>query len=664
MQAKVIAARSAAAAGYLALLGFLIARNMDQFAPVAAWLDLGRTGSDEAQWLVLHYAYLPRLVLSLLCGAALGLAGVLFQQVLQNPLAAPETLAVNAGAHLALTIGVLVFPVFYAGHHELLAIGGALAAWGLIAAIGWRRPNEPITLILTGFVVSFSLGSISSLLMMLHQEYLTSMFIWGAGSLIQDGWGGVSFLGIRFLACALVAAVMVRPLLILGFGDQSARSLGVSLSFVRPLLLGVAVLLSASVVAVVGVIGFLGLAAPHLARLAGAEKLGARLVAAPIAGAALVILVDQGVQYLVDQQSSVIPTGAVTALLGAPLLVLLLLRIPSLTLEGNGVLAFLDPGRSANTPKVLILLAFGCLAAIAMALLVGRTPEGLTVGLDAGIGTFDWRIPRVLAAVGAGLALGVAGCLVQRLFANPMASPEILGIGGGVAVGLITALLLSAEAGAGMQLGGAALGALAATGVVLFLGGHRSFAPERLLLIGISITALLDPATILFVAFGDPRSGMVLAWLGGSTYRVTPGLSIIIATIAFAGLLAAAPLGRWLDILPLGPAVTKGLGIPLAAARLVVLVLAALTTAAASLIVGPMSFVGLLAPHLAALAGLRRARPQFFGSAIAGTTLVTFADWVGRIVFAPTELPAGILAVLIGTLLVATLVLLRRASEG
>ena len=647
---KIVAARSIAAMAYLALVGFLIVRNVSQLAPDAAWLDFG---GDTAQSLVLNYAYLPRLAISLLCGGALGLAGVLFQQVLQNPLAAPETLAVNAGAHLALTIGVLAFPAFHAGHQELLAVGGALAAWALIAAIGWRRRAEPMTLILTGFVVSFSLGSISSLLMLLHQEYLTSMFIWGAGSLVQDGWSGVSFLAIRFFACALIAVLLVRPLLILGFGDQSATSLGVSLSFVRPSLLGAAVLLSASVVAVVGVIGFVGLAAPHLARLAGAEKLGARLVTAPVAGAALVVLVDQTLQYLVTEQSSLVPTGAVTAILGAPLLVLLLRRIPSLALEGGGVLSFLDSGQTADTPKLLTLLGLACVAALVLALFVGRTPEGLTFGLHAGIGALDWRVPRVVAAAGAGLALGVAGCLVQRLFANHMASPEILGIGGGVAVGLITALLLSAEAGAGMQLAGAALGALAAMGVVLFLGGHRGFAPERLLLIGISITALLDAATLLFVAFGDPRSGMVLAWLGGSTYRATPGLAATVAAIALAGLLAAAPLRRWLDILPLGAAVTKGLGIPLSTARFVVLVLAALTAAAAALIVGPMSFVGLLAPHLAILAGLRRAGPQLLGAAIAGTALVTFADWFGRIAFAPTELPAGILAVLIGTLLVA-----------
>jgi len=91
--------------------------------------------------------------------------------------------------------------------------------------------------------------------------------------------------------------------------------------------------------------------------------------------------------------------------------------------------------------------------------------------------------------------------------------------------------------------------------------------------------------------------------------------------------------------------------------------LASLTTAAAALIVGPMSFVGLLAPHLGNLAGLRRAGPQLFGPAGTGVTLVVFADWVGRIIFAPSELPAGVLAVLIGATAVTAFLLLRRVGQ-
>ncbi|RWE31864.1 MAG: hypothetical protein EOS79_31520, partial [Mesorhizobium sp.] len=139
---------------YLLLVAGLIAHNIAAIQ-----------GSEAVRALLLDYAYWPRLTVSLLAGAALGLAGVLMQQVLQNPIAAPETLGVNAGAHLALTIGLLASPALHAAHPELLVIAGAFAAWGLIAAVGWRGRADPTTLILAGFVVSFALGSISSLLM-------------------------------------------------------------------------------------------------------------------------------------------------------------------------------------------------------------------------------------------------------------------------------------------------------------------------------------------------------------------------------------------------------------------------------------------------------------------------------------------------------------------
>ncbi|MEZ2329573.1 Fe(3+)-hydroxamate ABC transporter permease FhuB [Mesorhizobium sp. RCC_202] len=631
---------------YLILIGGLIATNIADIS-----------GSDAVRALLLDYAYWPRLAVALLAGAALGLAGVLMQQVLQNPLAAPETLGVNAGAHLALTIGLLAAPALHAAHPQLLAIAGAFIAWGLIAAVGWRS-RDPTTLILTGFVVSFALGSISGLLMLLNQQYLDSMFIWGAGSLVVDGWTDVAQLALRVALGAIGVAALGRPLLILGFGEQQAKSLGLT-KLLKPLLLATAVLLSASVAAAVGIIGFVGLAAPHLARVLGAEKLSERLIAAPLAGAALVLLVDQLIQLLPPEQAANLPTGAVTALIGAPMLILLLRRLPRLMLEVGGGIAMLLGGGSAKRPMaVLTGLAVALALLLALALLIGRAPAGFGLYPEA----FAWRLPRVVAACSAGLGLGVAGCLVQRLFANPMASPEILGIGGGVAMGLIAVLLLFTDAGAGLQLFGATVGALVVTGAILLLGLDRGFTPERLLLTGIAITALLDASSLLFLALGDPRSGQVLAWLSGSTYWVALDFAIVVLVAGLAGLALSALTLRWLEILPLGATIATSLGMPLHAARLIVLVLSAVTTAAAALIVGPMSFVGLLAPHLAGLFGLRRAGPQLFGAAMTGAMLVVFADWVGRVVFAPTELPAGVLSVLIGSVMVVGVVMGRRRT--
>lgn len=650
----------------LALAGLVLA-NLAAIAP--GWLA-GTQTPDEARraLLLVEYAFAPRLAVALLAGAALGLSGVVLQQVLQNPLAAGETLGVSAGAHLALTIGVLAVPMLEARHPEFFAVAGAFAAWGIICVIAWRRRGDPLTLILTGFIVNFVLGSIAMLLMMLNQEYLSSLFIWGAGSLAQGGWDDAWFLAIRLAIAAAIVTAMLRPLLILGFGDQAARNLGVSLRVAKPVLLATGIFVAASVVAAVGVIAFVGLAAPHIARLAGAQRLGQRALAAPLVGAALVLFVDQGVQFIAADDSGILPTGAITALLGGPLMIWLLGRIPEIGLEGIGTTGNVLPGwhsaalGPADVKHRHAAIVAALAVAVAVAVLVGRGPHGFTFGFDFTSAVFDLRMPRVAAAAFAGLAISVAGCLVQRLFANPMASPEILGIGGGVAAGLVTVLIMSPAAGFAAQFLGSVGGAIAVTALVLAVGAGRAFSPVRLLLIGIAITALLDAAVLVFLALGDPRAGQVLAWLSGSTYRVTWDVAILVGVLALAGLVASLPLRRWLDILPLGTAVAGSLGVPTNAVRVAVLVIASLTTAAAALVIGPMSFVGLLAPHCATLLGLRRAGSQILGSALIGAALVVGADWVGRVVFAPTELPAGILAVLIGAMAVIFFLVSRRGS--
>ncbi|AZN72637.1 Fe(3+)-hydroxamate ABC transporter permease FhuB [Georhizobium profundi] len=636
------------------LVAAFVLLNLDRLLPTTGLSGLfGGEALPLTDGLILNYAYWPRLLTALLAGAALGLAGVIFQQVLQNPLAASETLGVSAGAHLALTLGLLLAPTLQSVHPEFFAVAGAFSAWGLIALIARRYRGDPLTLILTGFVVSFALGAVSSLLMLLNQEYLTSLFIWGAGSLAQDDWSSVGFLVPRLAACILIVALLSRALLLLGFGDDAARGLGVSLKFARPLLLGVAVFLSASVVASVGVIAFISLAAPHLARLAGAERLSSRLIGAPIAGALLVLVIDQAIQLATPGQSALLPTGAVTALIGAPIMIWLLSRLPAIALEGSGRVASVTSAVSARPMQALMVAALVLVAVLGAALLVGRGPEGLTFGFDVGAGAMEWRLPRVIAAAAAGLGIGVAGTLVQRLFANQMASPEILGVGGGVAVGLIVSLLLSSTAGVGLQLLGAIGGALTVMALLMVLGGRRGFQAERLLLIGIAVTALLDGVVLLFLALGDPRSSQVLAWMGGSTYRATMELALAVAVISIASLVAVLPFSRWLDILPLGDEAARGLGLPIRAVRFTILIVSAIVTGAAALVIGPMSFVGLLAPHVANLAGLRRGRHQVIAAALIGSALVAFSDWVGRIIFAPTELPAGILAVFIGASTVA-----------
>ena len=113
-------------------------------------------------------------------------------------------------------------------------------------------------------------------------------------------------------------------------------------------------------------------------------------------------------------------------------------------------------------------------------------------------------------------------------------------------------------------------------------------------------------------------------------------------------LLGVRPLVVWLDLLPLGAPTARALGVNVTWSRLILLLVMAVLTAGATLVVGPLSFVGLLAPHMARLLGLARAREQFVGAALLGGLLMIAADWLGRILLFPNEIPAGLVATLVG----------------
>ncbi|MGL4962298.1 MAG: Fe(3+)-hydroxamate ABC transporter permease FhuB [Inquilinus sp.] len=609
----------------------------------AAWApDL----TDPGQLLFRH-AFLPRLAVSWLAGAALGLAGTIFQQVLRNPLAEPTTLGTSAGAGLALAAAGLYAPALLAHGREGVALAGAAIATLAVFGLAGRR-LAPVTLILAGLVVSLTCGSAGALLVLLHREYMTELFVWQSGSLVQTGDATALALLPRLAAAAVLAALLARPLALLELEDDGAAGLGLSPARTRLAGLAVAVALSAAVVAAVGVIGFVGLAAPAAARLCGARTLRQRMAVAPLAGALLLWLADQLAQHAPFADE--IPAGTVTALLGAPLLLALLALLPRLRLAGTGPAAAVPSRDRSRHPALLLSLGLVLLvAATAAAVLFGRGADGWGWASAANFDALlPLRAPRAATAVAAGAVLGMAGTLLQRMTGNPMAAPEMLGISAGASTGVVLLLLAVPGFDRGATLAAAAVGALATLAVLLLIARRPSATPERLLLAGVALATMFSGLAAVMLAGDDPRVDRLLAWMSGSTYHAGPPEAAV-AAIAAVAMLALAPLtARWLEILPLGAAPARALGLDPARARLALLPLVALPVAAATLAIGPLSFVGLMAPHMARLAGFRRALPQLLASALAGALILLVADWLGRTLIFPWQVPAGLLAAFIG----------------
>lgn len=597
--------------------------------------------------ILLWHSLIPRSVTALICGAALGLAGLLLQRVLRNPIADASTLGVVSGAQLALTFATAFAPAAIVFSREGVALVGAIAAVALVLGLSWRRGLEPLTVVLSGMVVALLAAALSATVILAKGEYMLSLFIWGAGSLSQQSWDAPLSLGPRLLLGWLAAALLLRPLALLSLDDSTARSLGLALHATRIAVLGVAIWLAASVTAEVGVIGFVGLAAPALAREIGARTPRQLLLAAPAVGALLLSITDSTVQLLGTGFADFAPTGAATALLGGPLLLWLMRRVPP-TPPAQTVDAMTLTRRLARPAHWLAALALTTAAMAMLGLVLGRGPQGW--GLATG-GLFTellpFRGPRLVAAGAAGALLGTAGCLMQRLTANPLAGPEVLGVSAGGGVGLTLALALLPFSPFSMLLGiaGGSLGVLL---VMLVLAGRPGIGSQRLLLAGIAMGAFCMALVSTALAKGDLRAYVLLTWLSGSTNRAGD-IEVWVGLIAC--LLLIVPLfltTRWLDLMPLGEATSRSLGLSVDASRLVLAAAAALATAVASLLIGPLSLIGLIAPHLARLAGFARARGQLLASLLIGCGVMILADWLARLVTFPYQIPTGLFAALIG----------------
>ncbi|MDR0219642.1 MAG: Fe(3+)-hydroxamate ABC transporter permease FhuB [Enterobacteriaceae bacterium] len=642
----------------------LTAYNLQQQLPVSQWLQsLLAPELKNIHQVVAHYSTLPRLVVSLLVGAGLGLAGLLFQQVLRNPLAEPATLGVSAGAKCGMTMALLLAISPDSVLMQLAALAGAIVVALMVFGLSWGRRLSPVTLILAGLVVGLYCGAVNSLLALFNYERLQGMFIWSSGSLVQHDWQVVEWLLPMLLISLLLTFLLLRPLTLLGLDDGVAKNLGLGLNSARLAALSLAVVMSAVIVNVVGVIGFIGLFAPLLARMCGARQLRQQIIMAPLIGALLLWLTDQVVQWLATVWHN-LPTGSVVALCGAPILFWLLPR-----LRTNGEKTTL----SATSKNQIVVerqaLWRWCWAGVllliiatAVALLFGRSASGWYWAQGEQIAELlPWRWPRVMAALSAGMMLAVAGTLIQKLTGNPMASPEVLGITSGASLGVLVLLLMTSGNVFVWLLPAGSLGAAITLLLILFISSRQEFSAQRMLLSGIAISTVFGTLVALVLASGDPRSGLLLAWLSGSTYSVEPTQALFTFLAAFI-LIALTPLfRRWLTVLPLGSISAQAVGVSLARSRLLILLIASALTAAATLMTGPLSFVGLMAPHMARMMGFRRAMPQLVIGMLLGGLLMLLADWCGRMVLFPYQIPAGLLAAFIGV--PYFIVLLRRQAK-
>ncbi|SFS52907.1 iron ABC transporter permease [Saccharopolyspora flava] len=619
--------------------------------------------NPDAQAAVILQSRLPRLLAAVLVGAALAVAGAVLQSVSRNIMAAPDTLAVSAGAHLAI-VAVAAFGVSV----PLLGMAGIAFVGGLAAALvvlGLSGGTAMARLVLAGTALALAMSSVTQMVLLLFSEETQGLFAWGAGSLSQNGLDGVTALA-PVVLCALAGLlVLARKLDLIHLGDDHARTLGVHVGRIRLGAVALAVLMAASAVTLVGPIGFVGLAAPALVRLAanvvpGLHRHAALIPVSAMTGVVLLLGADVLLRAVVGAQGALeVPAGVVTTLLGVLFLIALArgLRVSRAVSEppAAGARGSVSPGRFRLVLVSSVLVA--ALVVVASVLLGDRLLLlGDVVNWASGqagpivSNVMGNRVPRVLAALLAGAALALAGAAIQAVTRNPLAEPGILGTSGGAGVAAVAVITFAPGAGFWIQAGAAGVGAAIAAGLVFAVAARGGFAGERLVLIGFGVQAGTQALITLLITLTDPwNETKALTWLGGSTYGRLPEHLVPIALALLVAIPLLAGARSELDLLSLDDETPRVLGVPVPRARLLLLLCAVLLTGTAVAAVGVIAFVGLVAPHAArALVGRRHSR-SLPVAALLGGVLVCAADAIGRSAIAPEQLPAGLITALIGT---------------
>lgn len=315
-------------------------------------------------------------------------------------------------------------------------------------------------------------------------------------------------------------------------------------------------------------------------------------------------------------------------------------------------------GRFSASRGAIALAAIAAAACLGIAFSIGSGAVPISPGdiwhylfrgYDGPMREIVWniRLPRTLVAAVVGANLALAGALLQGVMRNPLADPHIIGVSSGAGLVGIVILILFPHASA-LLTPAAFLGASGAAAVIYLLAWKQGVQPVRIILAGVAVSAFLGSGISgLLTFYSDRVSGALVFLVGGLAAKSWPQLATMLPYSLLGGVLAlvgAAPM----NVLALGDADARGLGLRVEATRLVMTAVATLLAASAVSVVGLLGFVGLIVPHSARLIIGSDYRLLLPASALLGAFVVTVCDTLARLMFAPIELPVGIIMGVLG----------------
>lgn len=314
-------------AGIILTLGQVPMKISDVYCTLVNSLVPGMFTSDELITHVILKIRLPLILGAIISGAGLGMCGCVMQAVLKNPMASPFTLGISSGAHFGVSIGAVFGVTIFNGPYFLVgnAFICALLCSGFIISLSALRGATSETMVLAGIAVNYLFQATNQFLTYIaDDEQRNIMSLWGMGSLSSLNWNGVCFLLIASLICLPLIFSRAWDLNLMTAGDESAKSMGVNAGHIRILIMTVSSLLVAAIVSFAGVIGFVGLIAPHMGRMILGNDHRYLIPASGGIGAAILLIANALSMNILG--SVVLPTGIIMSMIGVPLFLSLILK--------------------------------------------------------------------------------------------------------------------------------------------------------------------------------------------------------------------------------------------------------------------------------------------------------------------------------------------------
>lgn len=297
---------------------------------ILEWIKYGMDGvtCDDSIRFIIFEVRLPRIILAVLTGSLLSMAGAVYQAIFQNPMADPYVIGISSGAAFGATIAIIFLPPMMLLGNSIVSLAAFLSA--ILTSIlvyfisKTKRGVDTFSLLLTGVVISTVLSSFISLMMLAHQDEAMKIMTWTMGSFNAKSWNHVLTILIPTVIGIFFTIYHGKDLNVLVMGEEEAMSMGLDTKRLKRNMLLICALLTSIAVSVSGIIGFVGLIVPHFIRLIFGSEHKFLLKASFVFGAIFMLLSDTIARSLIDGFE--VPVGIITSLIGGPLFLILLVR--------------------------------------------------------------------------------------------------------------------------------------------------------------------------------------------------------------------------------------------------------------------------------------------------------------------------------------------------